>query len=260
MKNKFLKLVFGTFLIASLTACGNTNTATEPIEESSTTVVKSERNTEVSTENEETSQIEAETIHNEEKVNKLIEDKSENYKKMDTLSNNWKDLTFEMDGKVYQLPFDYDKLKKEGWKISLRENEKSYIDEESSNYELFPDERTVSNIELRNDKYDVLFSLLTGFQNNTNENILLKDADIWSVEIRSLYGAQTIDKFPDFKFVGGITFNSSKDDVTKALGKPDEVFDEHVTVYTYFDSELDIRMEFVFDNNNKLYSVSLKRY
>lgn len=117
------------------------------------------------------------------------------------MSDDWQDFTFELDGKVYQLPCSYDTLKKDGWTIS----DASFS--EDTQIKPFAEENIWMT---KNGK-----NLSIVACNLTTNPVAVKDCTVGGILWIKRGGA-------DIKLAKGITVNSTLDQIIAAYGEPDE--------------------------------------
>ncbi len=118
-----------------------------------------------------------------------------------TLSDDWKDFTFELDGEVYQLPCSYQTFVANGWKI---DENRSDISEntEIAGY-------TRAYVYLTNGAVRFYAALI----NMSGNMRLAKDCNIGGITVEASDNL-------GLKIAKGITCSSAKDDVEAAFGVP----------------------------------------
>lgn len=149
-----------------------------------------------------------------------------------TISDDWADLEFILDGKKYVLPFEYKELTEDGW----------YLDESDYDFsegkEIDGGMKVLATIHLNNPKYATdsfgEFELVIGFINYSKEPKEYKDCDIYSIEFKNMYGYSEIENYGDVKIAGGIGFGSTEEEVLAAFGEPESEYNaEKYTSYTW---------------------------
>ena len=157
-----------------------------------------------------------------------------------TMSDDWKDFTFEMDGHMYQLPMAYSEFVKNGWRIYETES----VDED-----------------MRIAAYDKEYVQLTNgavkiwvYLINQSGNIkTAKDCNIGRVEISASHNL-------NLKLAGGITLMSTVEEIEEVYGKASSVsvYDGY-TYLAYQDGDsYDVKMQFAIYQDTSNNSVDLQ--
>ena len=140
-----------------------------------------------------------------------------------TISDDWRDLEFVLDGVKYKInETSYADLKEAGWTFDLKDYgyENGYI--------MNPRDKTYGTIELKNekygDKYDA-FSITVGFINNDTVAKDITECDIWSISMDSRYGFRLRESYSDMTIAKGVTFGTSEADLLAAFGTPEDTYE-----------------------------------
>ena len=236
--SKILALLMVVCLTCSLCACSinlpttkkvdevNTGAGSEIDEDALREEIKAELREELEEEMKELKE-EAEKEEREQNLKPSTEDKEEDKPtskptSSGTISDDWTDLEFILDGKKYVLPFEYKELTEDGWYLDESEYDFSEGKERDGGM------RVLATIQLNNPKYatDSLgeFELVIGFINYSKEPKEYKDCDIYSIEFKNVYGYSRIENYGDVKIAGGIGFGSTEEEVLAAFGEPESEY------------------------------------
>lgn len=223
MKRKFLSVLLVVSVVLACTGCSNPlfNILSKGKDEQKKPVQE-----EVKDDYYDEEEIDEEDVDVDEKEDDKEEVKVENDGKEEVdantnvdLSDNWTDMQIAIDGKVYNLPVDYDVLKADGWSFDLADYGKE------NGYILNPGDSVTSTIELTNPKYGEEFdsaTLYVGFINVDDTAKDITECHIWSIKSDSYYGSRQMEKYPSVTVAKGIKFGSTEQEVIAAFGQPEE--------------------------------------
>lgn len=169
-------------------------------------------------------------------------------------STGWDSFKFNLDGKECYLGMDYSKFKElTGWAIDLKDL--GYPD----GFILNPKGNT-SSADIYNSKYrtladDHIMAMQTGFYNASTGALDIEKCVIWSIDMDVSNAMRENVPYPKLVLSNGITWGSSKEDIEKAYGKPDDTYraeEQKYTVYTYKKPNMDqMRLEIYDDGGLK---------
>lgn len=170
------------------------------------------------------SKVDLEEDDNEE----ITEDKEDNAVEAvvsDELSDDWKDMQFQLNGQVFTLPCDYSAIEALGYTLDSSETEYT------NGYILNANDTTLSSINLVNEEGA---KIMVGFINTDDEAKDILECQIWSVTADITYE----DVVPDLVLPGGITWGATLEEVEDAygmVGDEDNIYisDLGYTAYTY---------------------------
>lgn len=148
------------------------------------------------------------------------------------MSDDWTDMTVEIDGVIYVYPYDYDLLTANGWSIDLKGM--GYED----GYILNKNDQLSSTIDMYNEKYNDpesydSFTFWCGFQNFSDKAADITECDLWSIELDIMNGFEPVEKYPSVKIAKGITWGDNRDKVVEAFGEPDDEYTSKGDGYDY---------------------------
>ena len=148
------------------------------------------------------------------------------------MSDDWKDMTIELDGVVYVYPYDYDLLLANGWSLDLKGM--GYED----GYVLNKNDSLSGTIDLYNPKYNDpekydCFQFWCGFANFGDKVQDITACDLWCISLDIMDGFDKVSKYPTVKIAKGITWGSTMDDVIAAFGEPADKYEAKGDGYDY---------------------------
>lgn len=147
------------------------------------------------------------------------------------LSDDWTDMQFMLDGKLYELPVSYRELEANGWSFDLAAY--GYTD----GYIMNPGDKTYNTIELTNPDYDEDLMVWVGFVNTGDKAQDILDCDIWAFQMDTCVGSRQLESYPDMEIAGGIGFGSTREEVEAAFGECEDIYeadsDYNYVVYNY---------------------------
>lgn len=147
------------------------------------------------------------------------------------LSDDWTDMQFILDGKLYELPVSYRELEANGWSFDLAAY--GYTD----GYIMNPGDKTYSTIELSNPDYDEDLMVWVGFINTGDKAQDILDCDIWAFQMDTCVGSRQLENYPDMEIAGGIGFGSTREEVEAAFGECEDIYEAdsgyNYAVYNY---------------------------
>ena len=156
-----------------------------------------------------------------------------------SVSDDWKDLEFALDGEVFSLPFAYSDLESLGYSFDIED----YTDDED--FSLEPNEYTMSGVDLHSKEYGDdynSFALRVRFVNLSEEPQKLKDCDICSIEIDRTFGDKLCENYASLDIAGGLTWGATEEDVFSVFGEPYHEYEgSYYTAYTFQFREEDYR-------------------
>lgn len=165
----------------------------------------------------------------------------DNANKPDSISDDWKDFTFELDGELYQLPTHYDSFKNNGWKI-----DDDYSDELIDGEKLPAKSRLYTTLSNGAVDFSVEFINMSG---NARK---ITDCDIGTVTVKANDNL-------NLKIASGIGCMSKLEDIQNAFGTPSST--STYSDYSYFKYEADtyVGMTFyVYNENTKYNEITLR--
>lgn len=204
------------------------------------------------------------TINGEE-INK-DEDKKDEDEKVDepstpsngTIDSDWAKLEMSIDGVIYKFPYDFAKLKSNGWTLDLAKYGKE------NGYILNPGDKTYSTLDLYNTKYGSeydSFSIGCGFKNYDNAAKDITECDLWSVNMAIDYGSRLKKSYPNVEIAKGIKFGAKEADVLAAFGTPDDTYESTDLGYKTFTYDKDgIKARFKVSNEHGLVQIEYQNY
>lgn len=160
-------------------------------------------------------------------------DETSNGEKTGESTGDWTDMKFTFDGVNYKIPCSYESLKKNGWSFNLADYG------HKDGYSLNPGDKVIGTIKLVNGKYDKFFSCTVGFINLTEKPQDITKCDIWVFEINTAFGSRKLDNIPQMEIAKGIKIGSSKEEVEKAFGKCDDVYEAKESGYVKYTYKVD---------------------
>lgn len=174
----------------------------------------------------------------------------------DNQSDNWTDMKFTFDGVDYKIPCSYELLKENGWSFNLADY--GYSD----GFILNPGDTVSGTIKLVNKKYDEDFSCNVGFINLDQKAQDITKCDIWTFGIDTVYGSRKLEKVPQMEIAKGIKIGSSKEEVEKAFGKCDDVYDAKDSGYVNYNYSVEYQyhLKFTIYNDKGVTSIELSDY
>lgn len=209
------------------------------------------------------------TINGEE-INKDEDKKEENKKDEDekvdvpstpsngTIDSDWSKLEMSIDGVVYKFPYDFAKLKSNGWTLDLAKYGKE------NGYILNPGDKTYSTLDLYSTKYGSeydSFSIGCGFKNYDNSAKDITECDLWSVNMAIDYGSRLKKSYPNVEIAKGIKFGAKEADVLAAFGTPDDTYESTDLGYKTFTYDKDgIKARFKVSNEHGLVQIEYQNY
>ena len=148
------------------------------------------------------------------------------------MSDDWKDMTVEIDGVVYVYPYDYDLLLANGWSLDLKGM--GYED----GYVLNKNDKLSGTIDLYNTKYNDpdsydCFQFWCGFANFSDKVQDITACDLWCISLDIMDGFDKVEKYPTVKIAKGITWGSTMDEVIAAFGEPADKYESKGDGYDY---------------------------
>lgn len=150
-----------------------------------------------------------------------------------TLSGDWTDMEFILDGKTYQLPFAYEELEAEGWTFDLADY--GYPD----GYPMEPGDKVSATIDLTNPAYDEDLTIRVGFQNFTDNTLDMKECAVWSLELDTCYGYNQVDSYPGMTIGNGLTIGSSRSEVEAVCGPCEDIYENTERGYATYSYNID---------------------
>ncbi|MBE6764065.1 MAG: toll/interleukin-1 receptor domain-containing protein [Ruminococcaceae bacterium] len=133
------------------------------------------------------------------------------------MSDNLMDCTFEMDGTVYKLPFDFSQLTDNGWAIIANDVTAS-TDIQALSYVVFSMEK--------NDR-----SIRVNAYNDTGNVLSVAESKISMIEVQA-------EEASGFRFTKDISPASSREDIIAAFGEPDKCDEkQNYELLTYTDKQ-----------------------
>ncbi len=168
------------------------------------------------------------------------------------LSKNWTDGEVMIDGELYQVLFDYQQLKDNGWDFDLADYG---LD---STYSLGQNVKTYGTIVLENSNTDT--KITVGLINTDKKEKAIKKCKVWSIEVSNTSAKSPV----SFAIAGGIKSGSTYADIKKAFGKPSEdpyrAEDMGYTVYKYQTDDYSQYLRLVVDDKKGLTEVGYQTY
>lgn len=272
---KILVCLLALFMILSLVACSN-DTKSNHDETTSETISEQDKETSTPTIDESTESDESENQNVDESKpddsnpdesetidetqsdeSKPNEEESKPSEDEELTTDDWKDLTIKIEGKVFKFPYSYTDLKQFGYDFDLADY--GYDD----GYILNPRDKISGTIKLENpdlDKYDCA-TVYIGFANFSDKAKDILECDLWNISINNQFGTNKLvkDKL-EFELAKGIKSGSTIEEITTTYGEPDETYDaETYVVLTYY-HEYTEYMRLTVNNEYGLVGVELKSY
>lgn len=127
-----------------------------------------------------------------------------------TLSTDWKNTEFGLNGVNYKIYFDYADLQNQGWTFDLADY--GY----SNGYIMNQNDKVSGTINLENPNYDARVAV--GFTNTSSTPKDILQCQIWSIDVDNGFA----DKPVNFELPNGIHNGSTLQEVIAAYGEPDE--------------------------------------
>jgi len=161
----------------------------------------------------------------------------------DGLSDDLYSFMFSLNGEIYSLPFNFSELGSLGW-VGDRED----LDE----FTLNPNQHTLGN-ELRNGDYMIRVTFL-----NMTENVLpLSESYVGRIQVEVRHMNSGI----DIMFPGGITINSTRDELIAAHGEPSDIRESDRTTTMTYDIGSTSDIEFRIDNEtDQIDQIRMRNY
>ena len=260
---KILVCLLALFMVLSLVACGN-DKMPNPDETTSETVSEQNKETSAptdeSTQPEETEKPDVDESKPDEET-KPTESKTEDESKPNEdeklTTDDWKDLTIKIEGKVFTFPYSYKNLKQFGYDFDIADY--GYAD----GYILNPRDKISGTIKLENpdlDKYDCA-TVYIGFANFSDKAKDILDCDLWTISINNQFGTTKLvkDKLT-FELAKGIKSGSTIEDIMAAYGEPNETYDAETYVVLTYSNDFSEYMRLTVNNEHGLIGVELKSY
>lgn len=157
-----------------------------------------------------------------------------------SLSEDWGDFTFELDGEIYQLPVSYKDFEEHGWRLSARNVDN--LDEVT----LKPRSFMVDEFELIKGSNVVRVQM----QNFTGSKKLLKDCTV----VRLLVDYDTCKL--DFFIAKGIYLQSSEEEIKEAYGEPEEERETGNSLYLRYQKERMQEMQISLKGKRTIYLIN----
>lgn len=132
----------------------------------------------------------------------------------ESLSGDWTNMDFMLDGKIYQVPFSYKEIEEEGWTFDLAD-----YDYENG-YILNPGSRDFSGIRLNNPAYPGVDIIVT-FENRGNQAVDIKECDVYTFELDIRWADAD---YPQMTIGNGLTFGDSMSKLEEACGPCDSIY------------------------------------
>lgn len=127
-----------------------------------------------------------------------------------TLSNDWKNTEFALNGQNYKIHFDYAQLQNAGWTFDLADY--GY----SNGYIMNHNDKVSGTISLENPNYDARVSV--GFTNTSETPKDILQCQIWTIDVDNSFAKKPV----TFNLPNGIHNGSTLEEVVAAYGQPEE--------------------------------------
>lgn len=127
-----------------------------------------------------------------------------------TLSNDWKNTEFALNGENYKIHFDYSQLQNAGWTFDLADY--GY----SNGYIMNQNDKVSGTISLENPNYDARVSV--GFTNTSATPKDILQCQIWTIDVDNSFAKKPV----TFNLPNGIHNGSTLEEVVAAYGEPEE--------------------------------------
>ena len=137
-------------------------------------------------------------------------------------------FTIKINGVIYSLPIPFSELVENGW-----------IAEDIEEEELLPERRS-SYFSVHNQEG---YSFRAQFINNTLDVISLEESEVMTIDTSSFHGFEDA----DFVLPGGITKDSSREDIIEAYGKPTEQWERPMGNFIQYGRQGGSSVRFKFD-------------
>ncbi len=150
----------------------------------------------------------------------------------------------QINGHTFNTPFSYHSLQEIGWSVNFEDYGIS------DDYELGPYDRINSNIEAYHQDIDE--PMIIGFENRTEFNEDITDANIWSIDI-----TKNADNLPKIN-LKELNWKSTYDEIIETFGEADsveEVETGYKVSYIKEDNNSIITMELYLDSDQVLYRI-----
>lgn len=174
------------------------------------------------------------------------------------IDSDWTKLDIAVDGVIYNFPYDFAKLKSNGWTLDLAKYGKE------NGYILNPGDKTYSTLDLYSTKYGSeydSFSITCGFKNYDNSAKDITECDLWSVSMAIDYGSRLKKNYPEVEVAKGIKFGAKEADVLAAFGTPDDTYESTDLGYKTFTYDKDgIKARFKVSNEFGLVQIEYQNY
>lgn len=275
MKNrKFLTVMMMTLMVSAAAGCAEANTAAEPQEQTAqagedvggnapeeTTGDSDAVKPEMRQEEKETEGAETEELKEAETEAETPEDGKpeggETSLADGELSDDWTDMQFMLDGKLYELPTAYHELEADGWNFDLADY--GYTD----GYVMNPGDKTYNTIELSNPAYDEKLTVWVGFINTEDKIQDILDCDIWAFQMDTCVGSRQVENYPDMEIAKGIGFGSTREEVDAAFGACEDIYEAdsgmNYVVYNY-EVDYDKYLKLTIDGEKGVTAIDISSY
>ena len=168
------------------------------------------------------------------------------------ISDDWRDVTFSLDGTVFALPAPYGAFATQGWIIDWDRLGTEY-------YVLNPNGTEFAF--LVNEDYDEDMSFMVKFTNNTDEVLEIRECEISQVQIDITSGYRLLENVPEVEVAGGLKFGCSQDEIIDAYGEPDYFYEGNEGSFNslkYDDDSYDYEAYFlVYEDKKGITSIKL---
>lgn len=173
-----------------------------------------------------------------------------------TISDNWTDLQFLIDGKVIELPHSYQEFVLTGWTFNLVDY--GYAD----GYYMNSGDKTYGTIDLENPNYTDRIIASMGVKNFGSKAVDITECSLWSWELDIMPGSKVAESHPEVIIAKGITFESTHNDVLKAFGEPqDGIYRADSSAYSVYSYNVDsYYMKLKVSDEYGLVGIELKTY
>ena len=174
-----------------------------------------------------------------------IEVDREAYTAPTAVSENWEDMTFSLDGRVFEVPTRYSELESAGWTFALQD----YGVE--GDYYLNPGD-TAGTVNLHNEQYpdELNINMSIYFLNPTDQLLELMDCDIASFRLNIMsYDSELPESYPTIELAKGIGFGATLEEITEAYGEPAASYDAGDYEFVQYEK---------ITENNEFYVMSLQ--
>lgn len=228
MRNKTVIILLATLITTALlfNGCGKKEIETE-------TVVS-----EIVEENEDTVSVAEPEI-----VEDIVEEELAEVEETDnTISDNWEDLEFLLEGIKFKIPCYIKEFEKTGW---------IFRTEASASRDVLPHCYNFNHQGLFHDEKKG-YMVLDPY-NDTDETIDIKESITDAIRFERVRK----DNIINVVLAKGITYGSTKQEVLEAYGEPTKISKAYYTTFDYVSKEKSVRMAIGFDENECVNSISL---